>query len=92
MSEGAVLDIVSEGLFTIILVAAPPLVLGLLAGLVMAIFQTVTSIQEPTLAFIPKILAVLLSLIIAGPFMIGRLVWYFEEVQSRFLIFMNPVY
>jgi len=90
MSQGAVLDIIQEGLFTIILVGAPPLVFGLLAGLVMAIFQTVTSIQEPTLAFIPKILAVLLSLVAFGPFMIGRLVFYFNHIQENFMHFIHP--
>ena len=90
MTQGAVLDIIQEGLWTIILVGAPPLILGLIAGLVMAIFQTVTSIQEPTLAFIPKILAVLLSLVAFGPFMIGQLVFYFEFVKVSFTHFIFP--
>jgi flagellar biosynthetic protein FliQ len=63
-------------------VAAPPLAMGLMAGLLMAIFQTVTSIQEPTLAFIPKILAVLGSLVFFGPFMIERLERYFHFVLA----------
>jgi len=87
-----VLDIVTEGLWTVILVAAPPLVLGLIAGLVMAIFQTVTSIQEPTLAFIPKILAVLLALIAFGPFMLGQLTFFFELIQESFMSFVHPRY
>jgi len=90
MTEGAVLDIVTEGLMTIILVAAPPLILGLLAGLVMAIFQTVTSIQEPTLAFIPKIIAVLLALVAFGPFMLGQLVFFFDFVLESFMTFTHP--
>jgi len=89
--EGMVIDIITEGLLTIILVGAPPLIMGLAAGLIMAIFQTVTSIQEPTLAFIPKILAVLLSLVLAGPFMLGRLVWYFERILESFNYFIHPV-
>ena len=87
MEQGLVLDIVREGLFTVILVAAPPLAIGLLAGLVMSIFQTVTSIQEPTLAFIPKILAVLLALVFAGPFMLNTLVDYFSHVLSTVIEF-----
>ena len=87
MDQGMALDIIREGLYTVILVGAPPLIFGLLAGLIMSIFQTVTSIQEPTLAFVPKILAVLLALIVFGPFMITRLVWYFNEIQSRFMDF-----
>ena len=89
MTTDVVIDIVREGLYTVILVAAPPLVLGLLAGLIMAIFQTVTSIQEPTLAFIPKILAVLGALILAGPFMINQLTGYFTFLAEHFEIFMG---
>ena len=77
MTADIVVDVVREGLLTIIVVSAPPLIFGLVAGLLMSIFQTVTSIQEPTLAFVPKILAVLLALMIFGPFMITRLEEYF---------------
>jgi len=87
MEQGLILDIIREGLFTVILVAAPPLAIGLMAGLVMSIFQTVTSIQEPTLAFIPKILAVLLALVFAGPFMLSQLVDYFAFIMNTFVNF-----
>jgi len=90
VTEQIVLDIVRQGLMTVIMVAMPPLLLGLIAGLVMAIFQTVTSIQEPTLAFIPKILAVLLALIAFGPFMLSRLTQFFTHLTSNFSQFMNP--
>jgi len=85
MTQDLVLDIIREGLFTVILVAAPPLTVGLAAGLIMAIFQTVTSIQEPTLAFIPKILAVLTAILLFGPFMMARLTEYFQ-----FLVTLMP--
>lgn len=84
MTEQMVLDIIREGLFTVILVAMPPLAIGLLAGLVMSIFQTVTSIQEPTLAFIPKILAVLLALVAFGPWMLTHLTQYFTGLAQNF--------
>jgi len=80
ITDATVLDLITEGLVTVMWVAAPPLAMGLIAGLIMAIFQTVTSIQEPTLAFIPKILAVLGSLVFFGPFMLERLVRYFHFV------------
>ena len=92
MTQEIVLDIIRDGLVTIILVAMPPLGLGLLAGLVMSIFQTVTSIQEPTLAFIPKILAVLLALIAFGPWMITLLVQYFESLAQNFNHFIQPFF
>ena len=92
MTQQIVLDIIREGLITVILVAAPPLGLGLLAGLVMSIFQTVTSIQEPTLALIPKILAVLLALVVFGPWMLTHLVQYFENVAGNFSHFIHQVF
>ena len=89
MTPDVVIDIIREGLYTVLLVAAPPLIMGLAAGLIMAIFQTVTSIQEPTLAFIPKILAVLGALIIAGPFMLNQLTTYFLFLTEQFEIIMG---
>lgn len=80
ITDGQIVDLITEGLLTVIIVAGPPLILGLLAGLIMAIFQTVTSIQEQTLAFIPKIVAVLGSLILFGPFMLNRLQQFFHTV------------
>ena len=73
MTQETIIDLVQNALFVIISVSGPPLVMGLTVGLIVSIFQTVTSIQEPTLAFIPKILAVLLSIIFFGPFMIATL-------------------
>ena len=89
VTTDVVIDIIREGLYTVILVAAPPLILGLAAGLIMAIFQTVTSIQEPTLAFIPKILAVLGALILAGPFMINQLTSFFTFLTEHFEIIIG---
>ncbi len=90
MTEELVLDMVREGLFTIIIVAAPPLVMGLAVGLIVSIFQAVTSIQEQTLAFIPKILAVLLSLLLFGPFMMEKLTGYFQYLVSNLPWFILP--
>ncbi|MCL2225042.1 MAG: flagellar biosynthesis protein FliQ [Defluviitaleaceae bacterium] len=91
MTQEIVLDIVREGLFTVLLVALPPLTIGLTAGLIMSIFQTITSIQEPTLAFVPKILAVFLAMVVFGPFMLTLLVEYFTGLTSNFLYFIHPV-
>ena len=83
MTQDIIIDVVREGLLTIIMVAAPPLLMGLAAGLIMSIFQTVTSIQEQTLAFIPKILAVLLSLLLFGPYMLDKLTNYVTYLISN---------
>jgi len=90
MNEEMVLDVIRGGLFTVLIAAAPPLIMGLLAGLIMSIFQTVTSIQEPTLAFIPKILAVLLSLVLFGPFIMSTLIEYFQFLITSIPEFIIP--
>ena len=66
---GSVLDIVARALLVITIVSAPPLLAGLIVGLIVSIFQAVTSIQEQTLAFIPKILVVLGAIVVFGNFM-----------------------
>ena len=58
ITEGQVLDITRDTIYNIILVSAPLLIISLVVGLVISIFQTVTSIQEQTLTFVPKIIAV----------------------------------
>ena len=70
MSQEAIMTIVRETVMTAILLAAPLLLTGLLVGLVISIFQAVTQIQEQTLTFVPKILAILLSLLVFGPWML----------------------
>ena len=58
LTQGQVMDISREAIYTVILTAAPLLLTSLVVGLIISIFQTVTSIQEQTLTFVPKILAV----------------------------------
>lgn len=66
MNPEFVIDTAREGISTILLVSAPVLITGLTVGLMVSIFQATTQIQEPTLAFVPKIAAVLLSLYFFG--------------------------
>ena len=73
MNEAVVLEVMQSAIMTVIMVAAPPLLLGLIVGVLVSLFQTITSIQEATLAFVPKILAVFLALIIFGPWMLTNL-------------------
>ncbi len=73
MSEDMVIDVMQMAIKVVIFASAPPLLLGLIVGIVVSILQTITSINEQTLAFIPKILAVFLSLIIFGPFIISTI-------------------
>ena len=90
MTQDLVLDMVREALTTVIWVAAPPLVMGLTVGLIVSIFQAATSIQEQTLAFIPKILAVLMALLLFGPFMLTRLTEFMQYMVSNLPWFVLP--
>ena len=83
MTSSVILDLVRDGVTTIILVSAPPLIMSLAVGIIVSIFQTVTSIQEPTLAFVPKILAVMLSLILFGSFMMNTLTGFFTRMMDK---------
>ncbi|QGZ34082.1 flagellar biosynthesis protein FliQ [Stappia indica] len=69
MTGPEVLDIARQGIWTLIIVSAPPMVVGLMVGVVIALFQALTQIQEMTLVFVPKILAIFVTLIITLPFM-----------------------
>ncbi len=73
MAESTILDIMQNAIYTLIMVASPILVVALTIGIIVSIFQAVTSIQEPTLAFVPKILSVFISLLIFGPYIITTL-------------------
>ena len=68
ISQGEVINILREAITTVILSAAPMLLVALIVGLIVSIFQATTQIHEQTLAFVPKIVAVLLTLLIAGGF------------------------
>lgn len=82
--EQLVLDMMRDALMMIIKVSLPVLLCGLVVGLIISIFQTATSIQEQTLAFVPKIIAVFLALIVFGPWMIYMLKTYTTELFSSF--------
>ncbi len=90
MSQDIILDIMRDGLFTIIKAAAPPLLMGLVVGVLVTLFQTITSIQEQTLAFIPKILAVLFAIIIFGPFILSTLKEYTVNLMENITYYIVP--
>ena len=74
MNEMEVLDIAKDSLMTMLVVSAPILVVGLIVGLIISIFQTLTHIQEMTLTFIPKIVAVFATTILVMPWMLEQMV------------------
>ncbi|MFW2331432.1 MAG: flagellar biosynthesis protein FliQ [Nitrospinota bacterium] len=73
----------ANGLWMALLLSAPMLGFGLLVGLVVSIFQAVTSIQEMTLAFIPKILAVMASILIFFPWMVALMTNYTSNIIAN---------
>lgn len=73
MSEGLFIDVFSEAIRTILLLASPMLLSALLVGLLIAVFQATTQIQEATLAFVPKVLIIFIVLMITGPWIIQSL-------------------
>jgi len=74
MSESMIIELGQQTMFTILILSAPMLVLGLAVGLAVSIFQATTQIQEATLAFIPKIIVVLGSLVIFGPWLLSIII------------------
>ncbi|MET3288506.1 flagellar biosynthesis protein FliQ [Brevibacillus fluminis] len=74
MSQELIMQIAQSSVYTILLVSAPALGIGLVVGLLVSIFQATTQIQEQTLAFIPKIVAIMVSLLLFGPWMLRILV------------------
>lgn len=89
ITEGQVLDIARDALFLIIRVSAPLLLISLIIGLIISIFQTVTSIQEQTLTFVPKIIAVFLGLMLIGGWMMEQLSDYMIELWSNFGLYLR---
>ncbi|MBR5799939.1 MAG: flagellar biosynthesis protein FliQ [Lachnospiraceae bacterium] len=87
MQISDVTTIASEALFLIIKVSAPVLLVSLIVGLIISIFQTVTSIQEQTLTFVPKIIAVFLTLILLGNWMLTELSGFMTNLWSNFSIY-----
>ncbi len=72
-----------------IMISAPLLLVALVVGLIVSIFQAATQINEQTLSFIPKLLGVLLALVIAGPWMLSVMTDYLHQVLSEFPIMME---
>lgn len=83
MSETEVLDIARDGMMVMLLVSAPMLLVGLAVGLTISIFQTLTHIQEMTLTFIPKIVAVFGSMVIFLPWMLRELTEFTQRIMDK---------
>ncbi|MGE5588737.1 MAG: flagellar biosynthesis protein FliQ [Clostridia bacterium] len=83
MTEEVIAGIGQRAIFVTLEVAAPVLLFALVAGLLVSVFQAVTQIQEMTLALVPKILAVILALVVFGPWMMRMLVEFTRELFTN---------
>lgn len=84
MNIDVVIDIARETLLVIIKTSAPMLLVSLIVGLVISIFQTITSIQEQTLTFVPKLLAIFLVIMLTGSWIFKTIVDFTYELFSNF--------
>ncbi len=80
MSNDLAIQIGRDALVMVMLVSAPMLGLGLLVGILVSIFQAITQIQEQTLSFVPKIMAVFVAVLLFGPWMLSLMVGYTREL------------
>jgi flagellar biosynthetic protein FliQ len=83
MSSEFVIGLAGQALFTVLKVSAPMLGIGLIVGLLVSIFQATTQIQEQTLAFVPKIIAVFLSLLIFGPWILNIMIDFTSQLLGN---------
>ena len=89
ISQEAILDLARDAIYSIIITSAPLLIVSLVVGLIISIFQTVTSIQEQTLTFVPKIIAVFVALMICGSWMMDNLTGFIDRLWSNFSTYLS---
>lgn len=89
MTTGVVIDIAREALWLIIKCSAPLLLVSLIVGLVISIFQTVTSIQEQTLTFVPKILSIFITIILCGGWIMNNIVEFMQKLFENFSTYVR---
>ena len=82
MGFSMAVSLVRQGVLQVLMLAAPVLLIGMVVGLIVAILQATTSIQEQTLTFVPKIVAILGSIALFGPWMISSLVDFTKKLFS----------
>ncbi|WP_423067572.1 flagellar biosynthesis protein FliQ [Devosia sp. CN2-171] len=86
MTGDLVLDIAREGIWVMILIGGPVMIVGLIVGVVIALFQALTQIQEQTLIFVPKILAIFITMLLTLPFMGAILGGYMNRIADMIMV------
>lgn len=89
ITQGDIITIAKESIYTIIITAAPLLLISLIVGLIISIFQTVTSIQEQTLTFVPKIICVFMAIIVLGHWMMNGMTEFMIRLWTDFSIYIR---
>ena len=89
MTPEQIAMVVQDAIYTIILVSAPLLLVGLVVGVAVSIFQATTQINEQTLVFVPKVVSILITLIIFGPWMMARLTDFTTRLYTNINIMMR---
>ena len=84
ISQEVVIDIARDALWVIIISSAPMLLVSLVVGLVISIFQTATSIQEQTLTFVPKVLSIFIMIMLVGSWIMNNITTYMTDLWSNF--------
>lgn len=85
MDGADVIDVARDAIWVIIIVAGPIMLIALLVGLVISLFQALTQVQEMTLTFVPKIIAIFVSLLIFLPFMGDTLGAFMQRIAERII-------
>lgn len=83
MDEAALLEIARDAVIVTLKVGAPIMLISLVVGLLISLFQALTQIQEATLTFVPKIIVVFTSLLLLAPFMLHALTDFTEQIMAR---------
>ena len=89
MTQQDIINIARQTLWTIFETALPLLLVSMIIGLIISLFQTLTSIQEQTLTFVPKLLAIFILLLIAGSWIITTIVEYMNELWGNFAFYVK---
>ena len=89
LSSEFIIRLAGEAVYTTLKASAPMMVLALAVGLLVSIFQATTQIQEQTLAFVPKIVAVLVGLVFFGPWMLSKMVSYAHDILNNLTQFIG---
>lgn len=89
MSPEQVVDVARTTVWTILQTSAPMLLISLIIGLVVSIFQTITSIQEQTLTFVPKFIAIMAMVLIAGNWILNKLTEYMTDLYNNFSTYVG---